>query len=397
MSSRPEFSDLEFVGTQSFGKSSLPDEYATVFDELGIRVRGQEALVYEHRQTGEQYNVKFAGMNFYPTNSRANPEGAKDCYQNGIAAIGWNSATPEKMAPQEYMKSIADSPDDVHRHDRDAAHFLLWLEEDGIILTSNKFGETAYHYAWVTSEPRHVSEADDEELRNALNRNSFGFYRHVDWIEVPQEDAPGPVTSMTLRGRTLANKDMGSLAKHQIIEQFDGQESDEATRIDDQIDYSTFGERLRKLAAKKTRGNSNQLLEGLSATSSHNGFEDVVCSYIQHITEGKIKPATQYNPVIEYLFRGIGEDGEALTFGVQVKKGGFDTNRGRLKEFARHHDRLYLFSASGDTIDGENIVNIGCDDLVEYICERPQELDPTEIDRLRRRLDIYESTVESQN
>jgi hypothetical protein len=202
---------------------------------------------------------------------------------------------------------------------------------------------------------------------------------------------------MTLRGRTLANKDMGSLAKHQIIEQFDGQESDEATRIDDQIDYSTFGERLQKLAAEKTRGNSNQLLEGLSATSSHNGFEDVVCSYIQHITKAKIKPATQYNPVIEYLFRGIGDDGEALTFGVQVKKGGFDTNRGRLKKFARHHDRLYLFSASGDTIDGENIVNIGHDDLVEYICERPQELDPTEIDRLRRRLDIYESTVESQD
>jgi len=72
-----------------------------------------------------------------------------------------------------------------------------------------------------------------------------------------------------------------------------------------------------------------------------------------------------------------------------------DTNRGRLKEFAKHHDRLYLFSASGNTIDGENIVNIDSGDLVDYICDRPQELDPTEIDRLRRRLDIYESTVES--
>lgn len=392
MSPRPEFSDLEFVGTQTYGKSSLPDEYAAVFDQLGIRVRSQEALIYEHRETGEQYSVKFAGMNFYPTNSRANPEGAKDCYQNDVAAIGWNSATPEKMTPPEYMRSIVSKSDDVGRHDRDAAHFLLWLEEDDIILTSNKFGETAYHYAWVTSEPRHVSEAEDEDLREALDRNSFGFYRFVDWIEVPQEDAPGPVTSMTLRGRTLANKDMGSLAKHQIIEQFDSQSADEATRIDDKVDYSTFGERLRKLASENTRGNSNQLLEGLSATSSHNGFEDVVCSYIQHITDSKIKPATQYNPVIEYLFRGIGEDGGAVTFGVQVKKGGFGTNRRRLKEFARHHDRLYLFSASGDKIEGENIVNISREELVDYICERPQELDPTEIDRLRRRLSIYETT-----
>lgn len=397
MSSRPDFSNLEFVGTRKYRKSSLPDEYAAVFDELAIRVRNHEALVYEHRETGEQYNVKFAGMNFYPTNSRANPEGAKDCHQNGIAAIGWNSVTPEEMTPPEYMKSIANHPDDVHRHDRDAAHFLLWLEEDDIILTSNKFGETAYHYAWVTSDPKHVSEADNEALRDALNRNSFGFYRHVDWIEVPQEDAPGPVTSMTLRGRTLANKDMSSLAKHQIIEQFDTQESDEVTRIDDKIDYASFGNRLRKLATEETRENSNQLLEGLSATSSHNGFEDLVCSYIQHITNAKIKPATQYNPVIEYLFRGISEDGEAMTFGVQVKKGEFDTNRERLKEFASHHDRLYLFSASGDTINGENIVNISREDLVDYICERPQELDPTEIDRLRRRLDIYESTIESQN
>ena len=47
------------------------------------------------------------------------------------------------------------------------------------------------------------------------------------------------------------------------------------------------------------------------------------------------------------------------------------------------------------SLTGENIVNIECEDFVDYICDCPQELDPTEIDRLRRRLDIYEPTVES--
>ncbi len=333
-------------------------------------------------------------MNFYPTNSGENPEGAKDCYQNDIAAIGWNGAEPEELTPPEYMKSITQTSDDVHRHDRDAAHFLLWLEQDDIILTSNNFGETAYHYAWVTSGPRHVSEAEDEDLRRVLDKNSFGFYRSVEWVEVPQEAAPGPVTSMVLRGRTLANKDMDSMSKHQVVEQFDDQSSEGAKRIDHKVDYTSLGDRLQKLAKESTRDNSNQLLDGLSTTSSHHGLEDAVCSYVQHITGAKLKPATQYNPVIEYLFRGIGENGEPLTFGIQVKKGGFDTGRSRLKEFAEQHDRLYLFSSSGDRLEGDNIRNIDSGELVDYICSRPQELDPTELDRLRRRLQIYESTQE---
>jgi hypothetical protein len=315
--------------------------------------------------------------------------------ENGVAAIGWHTSDPDADNPAEYARSLIESQNgNVGKHEAAALHFLLWLDEHDIILTMNNMGEdsTAYHYAWVESEPFHKSQAEDENLHKALERSSFGFYRHVDWVGVPQEEAPGPVTSMVVHGNTLVNKDIDVLSKHQIFEQFSS-ESDRTANVDDRVNYEIFGDRLRKLGEKPTEENSNQLLDGLSAESSHSGLEDAVCSYLQQETCTKLKPATQYNPVVEYLFRGIDETGEPVTFGVQVKKDGFSSDdRSRLKRFADTHDHLYLFSASGDMIEGDNITNLSESQVTEYICERTQELDPTEIDRLRRRVEIFEAT-----
>lgn len=393
---RPTISELEFSRTETFGKDSLPREHVDVFKEFGVRIRNHEALIFENSDTGEEYSAKFAGMNFYPDNKEANPHGAKDCLENGVAAIGWHTSDPDTDNPAEYARSLIESQDgNVGKHEGAALHFLLWLDEHDIILTMNNMGEdsTAYHYAWVESKPLHKSQAEDEDLHEALERSSFGFYRHVDWVGVPQKEAPGPVTSMVVRGQTLVNKDMDVLSKHQIFEQFSSEESDHTATVDDRVNYDTFGDRLRNLGEKPTKANSNQLLDGLSTESSHSGLEDAVCSYIQHETGTKLKPATQYNPVIEYLFRGIDETGEPVTFGVQVKKGGFSSDdRSRLKRFADNHDHLYLFSASGDIIEGNNITNLSESQITEYLCKRTQELDPTEIDRLRRRVEIFEAT-----
>ncbi len=395
MAERPEISELEFSRIETFDKDSLPSKYVDVFNEFGVRIRSHESLVFENSDTGEEYSVKFVGMNFYPENKEANPHGAEDCLENGVAAIGWGNSNPNTDDPIEYARSLIESQDgSVGKQESGALHFLLWLDEHDIILTMNNVGgnSPAYHYAWVKSEPLHKSQAKDENLHKALERNKFGFYRHVDWVGVPQEEAPGPVTSMIVRGQTFVNKDIDSLSKHQIFEQFSSEDLDRAVRVDNRVNYDTLGDRLRKLGEKSTKVNSNQLLDGLSSESSHNGLEDAVCSFLQHETGKKVKPATQYNPVIEYLFRGIDETSEPITFGVQVKKGGFSTDdRSRLRQFADDHDHLYLFSASGDTIDENNITNLSESQLTEYICDRTQELDPTEIDRLRRRVEIFEA------
>ncbi|MDS0284060.1 hypothetical protein [Haloarcula onubensis] len=376
--------NFEPQGTEYYEKEDLPTENQAVFDDLDIPYRIKSTLIGEDTDSGNLTQVKFATMNLYPSDKDTNPNAPRTCYENDIIGVGWGGAISEDEAASvgapEFTRQVFEKyGGGSNFHENDFAHFALWLSPGDIVITKN-IGPVA-SYARVTGPIQHRSQSDFSE---ELEAHEIGFYRPVEWIDVRPKDAPSKVLSTACRG-TLSIPTLDRISMEQVVDQFESPIGDIDRATDIETARSVFSNLSDEPAAPK-KSNANRLIDSLSASGSHNGLETVVCTYIQEQTGAVMHPSSHSYPSIEAIFRKTNDE-TPETFGVQVKRGGFGDSRDNLKQFAKGHEKLFLFSSSGDKIDGDNIVNISASDLSDYMCSSPFDLPPVEIDRLLRTYD----------
>jgi hypothetical protein len=374
--------DFQGSGVEKFEISQLSEKAQSAMGELGVPSRKKKTLVGQDTESGKQVRFKFATMNLYPDSKEENPGAAESCYKNSIIGVGWGGAgdgeNHSQLSAVDYTRLVFERyGDDDTKAENDFAYFALWLSPGDIVVTKN-LGPVA-KYARVKGPIKHRNQSKVEE---ELREHSIGFYREVEWVDVSPKDAPAKILSTTCRGTvTLPNLDKISMA--QIVDQFNSPIGDVDYEVEDRKLSDVFSELSKRPAAGKA--NANQLIDSLSASGSYNGLETVVCTYIQDRTGAVMHPSSRSHPGVEAIFRTTGDEG-AETYGVQVKRGSFD-DKDKLKQFADSHDLLFLFSSTGDTVDHENIINIGQDRLSEYIINSPHDLPPVEIDRILRTQD----------
>jgi hypothetical protein len=378
-----EVKTAKAIEGEGSAKQDLSDTRRRVFSELGVSDRDRSIIRCVDNNSGDELSIKFAAMNLYPDNKNENPNAAKVCEKNDIIGVGWGGAvTPSKvsdMSPSEITRAVFDK----YGTENDFAYFALWLSPGDIVINKNL--SPVVSYAYVKGPLRHRSESEFEQ---ELKENGLGFYREVEWVDVRPVDAPAKVLSTTCRG-TVVLPNLDKVSMQQVVEQFESP----VGNAEKDIEPETLRNKFSDLAhcSNSEDDDGAHLVNGLSASSKYNGLETVVCTFIQsdYCTyipddyEVVMHPSSRSHPAVEAIFRTSTEEG-GETYGVQVKNGSFDDEK-PLREFADNHDRLFLFSASGDEIEGKDIINISRSELSEYICENPYDLPQIEVDRLLRR------------
>jgi hypothetical protein len=374
-----DVSEFQASAVERFDHNKLDQGAQSVMSDLDVPNRSKDTLVGENTESGAKERIKFGTMNLYPSSRSDNPEAAETCFLNNIIGVGWGGAADgenhSELSARDYTRRVFERyGNEDSNAENDFAHFSLWLSPGDIVITKN-LGPVA-KYARVKGPMKHRDQSDSED---ELREHSIGFYREVEWVDVSPDDAPAKVLSTTCRGTlTLPSLDRASM--EQITDQFISPIGD----IDYEIEQEDLAPVFSELAKRPTNDNdnANRLIDSLSASGSYNGLETVVCTYIQAKTGAVMHPSSRSYPGIEAIFRTTGDQGPE-TYGVQVKRGSF-SDKGKLKRFADRHERLYLFSSTGDEIDHEDITNINQRDLSEYIINSPYDLPPVEVDRILR-------------